>query len=205
MNYLVLAPVLAIQLLWTPAQAQWVTLAPTTVPPARTVACFSQIKGGGVLMFGGSGQGSLSDTWLFQDGDWHDMSSLGGGKSPPGRSLGAMAAYENGAVLFGGYTSTVHSANDTWVWDPSNGWKELTQSLADAPAGRSYHTMQATDSGVLLFGGTARTDEAHDTAIGDSWLFSAAKWAPVFASTALGHRGASRRASPRRDQRQAGL
>ena len=29
---------------------------------------------------------------------------------------------------------------------------------------------------VLLFGGTARTDEAHDTALGDSWAFADGKW-----------------------------
>lgn len=32
--------------------------------------------------------------------------------------------------------------------------------------------MQAIETGVMLFGGTARTDEQHDTALGDSWLFS---------------------------------
>lgn len=34
--------------------------------------------------------------------------------------------------------------------------------------------MQPIEAGVLLFGGTNRSDEAHDTALGDTWLFSAA-------------------------------
>ena len=80
------------------ANAAWVDLQPATTPPARTVACFAQVKTG-TLMFGGSGpKGMLADTWLWHDGDWHDVSSLGGGKAPPGRALGAMAAYKDGAV-----------------------------------------------------------------------------------------------------------
>ena len=70
-------------------------------------------------------------------------------------------------------------ANDTWTWDPTSGWSEL--SLSVAPAGRSYHSMAATEAedgspAVLLFGGTARTDEAHDTALGDSWVFADGEW-----------------------------
>ena len=38
--------------------------------------------------------------------------------------------------------------------------------------------MQATSGGVLFFGGTARQDEAHDTAFGDTWLFSDGTWGP---------------------------
>jgi hypothetical protein len=49
-----------------------------------------------------------------------------------------------------------------------------------APSGRSYHTMQAMGAGgsqmVVLFGGTARTDEAHDTALGDTWIFVEGQW-----------------------------
>jgi len=170
----------------SPASASlgWTELKPTTVPPSRTVACFAQVKTG-TLMFGGSGPGMLSDTWLWQGGNWHDVSALGGGKAPPGRALGAMAAYQDGAVLFGGYTYKDHSCNDTWVWDPVQGWDQL-QPLTDphghgaspaaAPSGRSYHSMQATEVGVVLFGGTARTDELHDTALGDTWLFADGGW-----------------------------
>ena len=90
--------------------AQWVALTPATTPPARTVACFAQIKGG-TLMFSGAEGGHVAsaDTWLWRDNNWHDVSALGGGKAPPARSLGAMAAYKEGVVLFGGYTTTDHS------------------------------------------------------------------------------------------------
>lgn len=155
------------------AHAQWTVLAPKSAPQGRTVACFTNIKGGGALLFGGSAGAMLADTWLWQDGDWHNVSGLGKGATPPGRALGAMAAHKDGVVMFGGYESvTASSNNDTWVWDPTTGWTELTHQLSVAPPARSYHTMAAIEGGVYLFGGTARTDEAHDTAIGDSWLFS---------------------------------
>ena len=157
--------------------AQWVKLTPANVPESRTVACFAQIKNG-TLMFSGSGP-KAADTWLFHDNNWHDVSALGGGKAPSSRALSTMAAYKDGVVMFGGYTGADHSMNDTWVWDPSSGWSELTLSVA--PAGRSYHSMAATEDEngapvVLLFGGTARTDEAHDTALGDTWSFADGAW-----------------------------
>jgi len=37
-------------------------------------------------------------------------------------------------------------------------------------------TGDAANPSVVLFGGTARTDEAHDTALGDTWFFSGGKW-----------------------------
>lgn len=63
----------------------------------------AQIKSG-VLMHGGSGgAGFLADTWLWANGGWTNVTALGGGVAPPGRSLGAMAAFGDGALLFGGY------------------------------------------------------------------------------------------------------
>ena len=92
-----------------------------------------------------------------------------------------MAAFGEGVLLFGGYGKTVKSLNDTWTWTPEDGWAELTDTLTTAPSGRSYHSMQAMGAGgehmVTLFGGTARTDEAHDTALGDTWVFAAGQWA----------------------------
>lgn len=82
---------------------QWVKLTPASTPVARTVACFAQIKNG-TLMFSGSGP-SVADTWLWYNNNWHDVSALGGGKAPPSRSLGSMAAYKDGVVLFGGCAS----------------------------------------------------------------------------------------------------
>ena len=139
-------------------------------------ACFAQIKSGTLLF---SGSTTLADTWLWKDGDWHDVSHIGGA-APPARALGAMAAYGEGALLFGGYGAVTQSLNDTWTWTPSDGWTELTHTLAAAPPGRSYHTMQATGDArapsVVLFGGTDRSDEAHDTAMGDTWIFSGGQW-----------------------------
>lgn len=156
--------------------AEWSVLSPAHVPPARTVPCFAQVKAGTLLHAGFGAAGFLNDTHLFAAGDWHDVSSLGRGAAPPGRSSGAIAAYKGGALLFGGYTNANHNMADTWFWDPDAGWSELTHTLGRAPPGRSYHTMQATSAGVYLFGGTNRSSEAADVAFGDSWLFADGAW-----------------------------
>jgi len=133
-------------------------------------------------MFGGSGGGVCgnpvkggfcNDTWVFRDGDWHDVSHLS--PAPEGRVLTSMAAYGDGAVLFGGYTLENPHVNDTWVWNPSTGWREM-KNLAVVPPGRSYHTLAPFKGSVLLFGGTNRDSEAYDRAFGDTWIFNASGW-----------------------------
>lgn len=143
---------------------QWQQLSLQHTPSARTVGAFTNTQAG-PLLFGGSGKGLLADTWLFQDGDWKQE-----GSGPSARCLTAMAPYKSGALLFGGYSKQEHSLADTWIWDSTTGWREL--QLPASPNGRSYHTLQAVPSGVILFGGTNRSSELHDTAFGDTWLFS---------------------------------
>ena len=105
-------------------------------PVAHSPRCsvLLQVKGGSLLLGGSSGS-MVNDTWILQHNNWLDVSVAGAGVAPPGRCLSAMAAYKDGALLFGGYGATNPTLDDTWTWDPTAGWNELT--LPVAPAGRN--------------------------------------------------------------------
>lgn len=160
------------------ARAQWTKLSPATAPGARTVASITELEDGRVLMFGGGSPecrkrgGFCNDTWIFQDGEWTDVSDLG--PAPPDRCTAAMARYGDGAVLFGGMSSKSLHANDTWIWSPTSGWREVQTPVA--PPGRAYHQMSHLNGKAVLFGGTDRDNEEHDSAFGDTWVFENEAW-----------------------------
>lgn len=77
-------------------------------------------------------------------------------------------------MLFGGYTQESMHTNDTWIWSPTDGWREVQTPVA--PRGRAYHTMGRLNGKVVLFGGTERESEAADVAFGDTWVFENEAW-----------------------------
>ncbi len=85
-------------------------------PPARfTSSMVYDNSSGGVLLFGGSNDigAPLNDTWLFQGGTWHNVSSS---PSPPARYEESIAydPTNAGAVIFGGIGQS--GTDTTWMW-----------------------------------------------------------------------------------------
>jgi PKD repeat protein len=85
-------------------------------PPARfTSSMVFDNSSEGVVLFGGSNYDGqpLNDTWLFQNGTWHNVSAS---PSPPARYEGSIAydPADSGVVLFGGIGSS--GTDSTWLW-----------------------------------------------------------------------------------------
>ena len=126
-----------------------------------------------------------SETWLFADGDWtcallrsrltllpRELTARARivrrqqtqGVQPPGRGATALTRFGEGALMFGGESST-GMLGDTWTWTAARGWTELQPSACrrcpdeGSPQNRSMHSLATlTMSGrdgelVILFGG----------------------------------------------------
>ena len=89
---------------WVWDGANWVQKFPATSPPERTVHAMAyDAARGQVVLFGGSGGGSLSnETWVWDGTDWvKKLPSM----APSARAYSAMAydLVRERMVLFGGY------------------------------------------------------------------------------------------------------
>ena len=113
------------------------------------------------------------------------------GVQPPGRGATALTRFGEGALMFGGESST-GMLGDTWTWTAARGWTELEPTACPrcpdegSPQNRSMHSLATlTMSGrdgelVILFGG-ATTGEPRMTALGDTWLLAVthgSRWYP---------------------------
>ncbi|HEY6556972.1 MAG TPA: kelch repeat-containing protein [Polyangiaceae bacterium] len=151
-------------------------------PPARTghvlglgYRASSSAQQGLGLLFGGEGDGGLlNDTWTFDDQtfDWKEQPGL----QPPARTEHALSVMPlSGYVMHGGLGAS-GALEDTWMWQPSSGWDQVSFSgipgpQAPHPSVRHGHAM-ATDTQrgqVILFGGRSATGLLNDT-----WIFNLA-------------------------------
>ena len=148
----------------------------------------------GVLLYTGS------ETWLFADGDWTCallpllprteltararvvLRQQTQGVQPPGRGATALTRFGEGALMFGGESST-GMLGDTWTWTAARGWTELQPSACrrcpdeGSPQNRSMHslatlTMSGSDGELVILFGGATTGEPRMTALGDTWLLA---------------------------------
>ena len=128
-----------------------------------------------MLLFGGLGTATqsapLADDWIWNgaSANWSVVS----GTAPPARFGHAMAELSNTGrvVLFGGSTSSFSSLlGDTWVFDSTTGWSQLTTA---APIARYEHSMAGdVNRGVaVLFGGYG--GGAYQNA---TWEFNGTTW-----------------------------
>ena len=157
----------------------------------------------GVLLYTGS------ETWLFADGDWTCallpllprteltararvvLRQQTQGVQPPGRGATALTRFGEGALMFGGESST-GMLGDTWTWTAARGWTELQPSACrrcpdeGSPQNRSMHslatlTMSGSDGELVILFGGATTGEPRMTALGDTWLLAVthgSRWYP---------------------------
>ena len=106
---------------WTWDGTDWTQQLPNTSPPPREQASICYDAGrGNIVMFGGStgaASGVLGDTWIWQGGDWQQVSTA---TIPGGTGLrNAKMTYDSlrdRVVLFGGVASNGFSSS-VWEFD----------------------------------------------------------------------------------------
>ena len=99
-----------------------------TLPPSSTDATQALAGPGGLIQFGGTDEGVLTDDTYLYDGAtglWSLADEGSPGIAPSPRSGAAMAydPVEDVVVLYGG-AGEVDENNDTWAWD-GNTWTDL--------------------------------------------------------------------------------
>lgn len=165
----------------------WANLSEPVAPSPRGEGTFTWATFGGKhvgVLFGGRGNFSAldNDTWLFQNGTWHQLNLA----IQPSARRGAMAAFDpldGYVVLFGGSSLTAYE-NDTWVFD-GTAWSQL--ALTHSPPARRVggFAFDTADGYLLLFSGHNGTSlgvNANFTTIDDTWKFLHGRWTELFPS-----------------------
>lgn len=143
---------------WTWDGVDW-TLAATTGPTARfDHAMCADPASGNLKMFGGMTQalpslsGYSDELWSWNGSAWTQEASL---NAPPARRLHRLAfdTGRNKVLLYGGTPGGTANFADTWTWDSSVGWSQL--STTNAPSGRHAHSMSYDEvrRDVVVHGG----------------------------------------------------
>lgn len=133
---------------------------------------------GGVLLFGGlTNHGAANDTWMWKDGTWTDLTpSLPIAPSP---RYDAALTYDDAlgvALLFGGYTGSIH-LNDTWLFQ-NGAWSELSLSVSPPAREDASIAYDPTANSAVLFGGELESGAVAN----DTWTFASDAWTNQTAS-----------------------
>jgi hypothetical protein len=160
--------------------ANWSEFNPVVAPSARYAATSTwDAQLGGVVLFGGLP--SNSQTWLYRNASWHELSPAVSSGIPSARAGEALTGdpLNGSVVLFGGCTAipcTSGGDSDTWVLTGNN-WYDLTSAIGAAPPGRGQAGFVAAGprGALLLFGG-AGTGPRNDT-----WRIAHVELSPVTA------------------------
>lgn len=104
-----------------------------------------------VVLFGGYTGVSNAETWIYESGDWTQLSPA---TSPPGRALHRMIWDGSRILMFGGTRSGTPFLGDLWQFAGGT-WTQLSAGGgAGEPTPRYWHSMVWDGSRVLLYGGT---------------------------------------------------
>lgn len=161
------------------APRQWTQLKPTgTAPPARRghVAIYDPV-GDRMIVQGGFGTSSLSDTWaLSLSGGTPVWTQLAPTGTPPSARFGHSGVYDtvrNRLVIHGGQSGLTYR-NDVWALTlgGSPAWSQIVPT-GGPPAQRSRHSAiyDTLRDRMVVFGGADAIDSWNDT------------WALTFAGT----------------------
>jgi hypothetical protein len=166
----------------------WDELSPSAAAPSpRSAAAMAYDPAvGAVVLFGGYfvTVAPAGDTWLFQDGEWVNVTPSFG-PSPPARWSASMAFDPalGKVVMFGGRDLT-QAFNDTWEYS-SSGWTQVTTPSAPSPRLTSITYDSALGAIVLFGGGVGNMPAGSDSnwaRYSDTWEFNASGWTNVTAS-----------------------
>ena len=137
---------------------------------------------GYVVLFGGFPitAGPTSDTWVFANDRWVNISLTAGTPPTPRYGMGMTYDALDGYVLaFGGGTagtcgpSNAADCNDTWSFRAGK-WSPLTTPVAPPPTWGMGMTYDAADGYVVLFGGSADAG---------TWNYSRGVWTSIAAAS----------------------
>jgi hypothetical protein len=126
------------------------------------------------LFFGG--QGTNSDTWLWDGRTWAMASPP---MSPPGR-FGYGLAYDRAraqVLLFGGSDDGVDSFADTWTWNGTT-WTQTTPAASPSPRWRHRLAYDAARARTVLFGG-----QRSGNPLADTWTWDGSNWTQLSPTT----------------------
>ena len=122
-----------------------------------------------------------SDTWVLRNGQWRELRSM---SSDLPERCGAAAAYDPASgetVVFGGCNAGCGSStsdgcggpyDDTWLWNPNDGWRLATVSTTPPARGLHAMTHDAASGGVIMLGGYGEAGRRNDV-----WVYSNGDWA----------------------------
>jgi hypothetical protein len=173
---------------WRYQDGGWFNLTPglARAPAPRTdAAMVYDASDGYLLLFGGLGAaGPLSDTWIFQYGQWTPLSLPSAAPVPPARTSAGITydAADSDVLLFGGAAANGAPLGDTWGF-AGGLWTNLTQAGGAGPAPRSAFGLayDPTTSRVVLFGGTGSCGMT----CGDTWSFAQGHWTNLTSDLAV--------------------
>ncbi len=162
------------------------TCTPTTCPSPRAGAMMASLGTGGVLLFGGYRYTpsitviDFSDTWVFTNGHWRNVTASAG--TPPTPRFDAAMSYDsldNFVLLFGGENATMATFGDTWTFAGGQ-WTNITAKLPSSPQARAGAAIASSPDGHLfMFGGEANSVILQNACVGYfpvAWWFYQDHW-----------------------------
>lgn len=177
----------------------WSTPRPAASPPplAYAAAAYDPYTASVVVFGGRLPDGTLSDTtWVWDGSTWKSFPKAG----PPAREMASMAfdpisPSMSQLILFGGQDQSGKLLDDTWAW---NGYTWSVPTSQNRPPAREGAALSyAGDGQLVLFGGTGYAPQAaptaggtsdqpgsDETALSDTWTWTAQGWSPANVSVA---------------------
>lgn len=166
----------------------WSQANPSSSPSARdgVQMAYDQATSTTYLFGGYNGSTYLGDTWAFNGTNWTQLAPA---TSPAPRGAGAMAydAALGKVVMFGGGNSTA-ILGDTWAFDGTS-WTLISTTGPSARfiSGMAYDSSVGGGSSgdLVLYGG----EDATNTVLGDTWLYTTSGWVQASPAHYPGLRG----------------
>ncbi|HLL56116.1 MAG TPA: FG-GAP-like repeat-containing protein, partial [Myxococcaceae bacterium] len=106
--------------------------------------------GGRIYVFGGTVNGTLSNTlYLFDNGAWSAVTLPAGNTPPPARQSATLVSDGSRLLLFGGYvTTTTTPLGDYWTYEVATGWTKRNAPEAPAPVVTITGNISGRNSGA---------------------------------------------------------
>jgi len=162
---------------WEFHAGTWTQLTPPASPSPRWGAMMVyDARDGYVVLWGGNSNWPswsypLSDTWVFSNGTWKNISRSAGG--PPLAGSFPAAAYDAAdryVVMFGGWAEL----GETWTFSAGK-WSQLTPSNPPAGVFGAGMAYDARSNSSILYGG-----EYYSVVYNQTWSYHRGVWTRIY-------------------------